>query len=48
MMNLNSKLVKKNKKKLVFAATLFIALVLTTGTFAYTYSGHASTDLDTR
>jgi len=34
------------KKKLVFSGVLLLALVLTTGTFAYTYSGFSSTSLD--
>jgi hypothetical protein len=46
MMTAISKLGKKNRKKLVFAAILLFALVLTTGTFAYTYSGYANTQLD--
>lgn len=34
------------KKKLIFSGIVLLALVLTTGTFAYTYSGAAGTTLD--
>ncbi len=34
------------KKKLIFSGILLIALVLTTGAFAYTYSGFATATLD--
>ena len=33
------------KKKLIFSGITLLALVLTTGTFAYTYPGHAGTTL---
>ena len=36
---------KKMKKKLVFIGILILALVLTTGTFAYTYTNNAATTL---
>jgi len=45
-MTVNRRPRKKNRKKLVFTVILFLALVLTAGTFAYTYSGYAGTRLD--
>jgi hypothetical protein len=46
MMTINRRPGKKYRKKLAFAVVLCLALVLTGGTFVYTYSGYANTRLD--